>query len=92
MGKPALSYQDLWDACDSERQRARAWMDFHASEGNADIAARFAAEYRVFEALQTLVGRIADSARIKDELKAIARRERASAQSSDDNEVIYDHD
>ena len=87
----SLTYQHLWDACDRERAGAAAWGDLHARTGNAEIAARFARQARIFASLQQLVGRVADSPVLKQELAEIARRERlARAESHTDHEGTDD--
>jgi hypothetical protein len=86
----SITYQHLWDACDRERIDALAWLDVHTTRPNAEFAALFARRQAVFEAMQKLIGRIADSDLIKRELGEIALRDRLAAETDKDSEGTDD--
>jgi hypothetical protein len=86
----SITYQHLWDACDRERTDALAWFDVHSRKPNPEFAAAFQRRHAIFEALQKMVGRIAESAMIKNELAEIALRERLAADTEKDSEGTDD--
>lgn len=83
-----VSWQDAWNICNEERERAILSGDIYGREiGNAEIAAYHDRRAATFALLQTLLDRVGTNAVIKDELRMMAEadRERAAQLAALDN-------
>ena len=71
-----VTFQDLWNLLDEERERAAILKSDHLAHGHANTAAHFAKRELGFEKLQKWVGRISqDDEILQPRLAELARIE-----------------